>query len=307
MSKVLFIGDINVDVIMSGLASFPQPDKEITCESFEVVMGSSAVIAAVAYASLGGITAISGLAGEDDYGEFMLKGLRDAGIDTFLVQRTKRFGTGVTINLIQGRTRTQVTYPGTIAAFDGTGLDRSALRDVAHVHFAGPYLQTGFRPRITGILKTAMDLGVSTSLDPQWDETESWELMDEWLPMLSYLFVNEDEAISITGTDCATQACGLLAARTECPVVKTGRQGAMVVDDGRVTSRSPVDVDVIDTTGAGDNFDAGFLFAVLEKKMPRVEACDFANAVASRSCTFVGGTDARSTCRDVEKLALEGR
>jgi len=307
MQKVLYVGDINVDVMMGGLASFPVADKEITCESFDVVMGSSAVIAACAYAALGGNTAVCGLAGLDDHGDFMMKGLQEAGIDISLVQRTAEVGTGVTVNLIQDRIRTQVTYPGTIEAFDGAGLDRSALADVDHVHFAGPYLQTRFRPRVTYVLEIAKDLGASTSLDPQWDPTGRWEFMDEWLPLLSYLFVNEDEAMSITGSESAAQACRSLGERTACPVVKTGKDGALVLDDDRIESRPPIDVEVVDTTGAGDNFDAGFLFAVLEKKMNRVEACEFGNAVASRSCAFVGGTNAGSTYQDVMNLMETSR
>jgi sugar/nucleoside kinase (ribokinase family) len=307
MHKVLYVGDINVDVMMGGLASFPVADKEITCESFDVVMGSSAVIAACAYAALGGKTAVCGLAGQDDHGDFMMRGLQEACIDISLVRRTTEVGTGVTVNLIQDRIRTQVTYPGTIEAFDGTGLDRSALADVDHVHFAGPYLQTRFRPRVTHVLEIAKDLGASTSLDPQWDPTGRWEFMEEWLPLLSYLFVNEDEAMSITGMVSAAQACQSLGERTACPVVKTGKDGALVLDDDRIESRPPIDVDVVDTTGAGDNFDAGFLFAVLEKKMNRVKACEFGNAVASRSCAFVGGTNAGSSYQDVMNLMETSR
>ncbi len=307
MCKVLYVGDINVDVMMGGLASFPMADKEITCDSFDVVMGSSAVIAACAYAALGGKTAVCGLAGEDDHGDFMVRGLREAGIDISLVQRSAEVGTGVTVNLIQNRIRTQVTYPGTIEAFDGSGLDRAALADVDHVHFAGPYLQTRFRPRITRVLEIARDLGVSTSLDPQWDPTETWEFMADWLPLASYLFLNEDEARSITGAASAAEACRSLSERTACPVVKTGKDGALVLDGDRIVSRPPIDVDVVDTTGAGDNFDAGFLFAVLEKKMNRVKACEFGNAVASRSCAFVGGTNAGSTYQEIVNLMEESR
>ena len=85
MKKVLFVGDINVDVLMGDLESLPVVDKEITCKSFDVAVGSSAVICAAAYASLGGDASFLGLAGKDDYGEFMVKSMRFASSPTPLI------------------------------------------------------------------------------------------------------------------------------------------------------------------------------------------------------------------------------
>ena len=60
--------------------------------------------------------------------------------------------------------------------------------------------------RIAGLLRTAGELGISTSLDPQWDASGRWRHMDEWLPLLTYLFVNHDEALSITGAPSSSAA-----------------------------------------------------------------------------------------------------
>ena len=145
-------------------------------------------------------------------------------------------------------------------------------------------------------------MGISTSLDPQWDPAGKWEFMSQWLPLLTWFFPNADEARSITRRDSAERACLALAARTRCPVLKAGKEGALLCADGGVRTVPTPSVKVVDTTGAGDSFDAGFLFAVLEKNMSPADAARFANAVAARSCTFVGGTAARSTYRDVIRL-----
>lgn len=299
MSKLLFIGDINVDVMMGGMESLPVVDREVTCKSYDVVMGASTVICACTYASLGGNASIIGLAGNDEYGDFMVTGLREFGLDTSLVQRTSDVRTGVTINLIFESTRTQVTYPGTIAEFDGSTLGAPLFDGFAHVHFGGVYLQHNLRPEITRLLRIAREKGLTSSIDPQWDPKETWEGMDEWLPLLSYLFVNEHEAVSITRASSAGEACATLAQRTWFPVVKTGPEGALLWLDGAVTRVGGFPVQVQDTTGAGDAFDAGFLFATINKRMGPADACRFANATAARSCTFVGGLSARSTYRDV--------
>ncbi|MFB3903432.1 MAG: carbohydrate kinase family protein [Acidobacteriota bacterium] len=308
MSKrILAIGDINVDIMLGGLASLPQVDREITCQSFEITMGSSAAIFAVAYACLGGTISFLGLAGKDAYGDFMLEGLERFGIGTELVRRTDRVKTGVTVNLIYQNTRSQVTYPGTIEEFSGSDIDEQVFRGFDHVHFAGPYQQTRFRPEITRCLRLAKDLRITSSLDPQWDATGRWEYMDEWLPLLTYLFVNEDEAKSIAGVSDVREACAWLAARTRHPLVKAGAAGVYLVEAETVVQVPGIPVEVVDTTGAGDTFDAAFLFQRLEGAKELTEAARFANAAAARSCRFVGGVGARSSYADVLAFQAEPR
>ncbi len=299
MSKVLFAGDINVDVIMSGMESPPVVDREVTAKTWDVVMGASTVICACAYASLGGDASFAGLCGRDEYGDFMLRGLGGCGVDTALVRRTDQVRTGVTVNMIHANTRTQATYPGTIAEFDGSWLDADTLARFNHIHFGGVYLETKLLPRITGLLAAARERGLTTSIDPQWDASEEWRYMDEWMQLLSFLFVNDAEAVSLAKAAAPEEACRKLAQRTACPLVKDGRHGALLWE-GNCVVRAPVRAVVpIDTTGAGDTFDAAFLYATLEKKMPLREAAAFANAAAARSCLFIGGVTARSTYEDV--------
>jgi sugar/nucleoside kinase (ribokinase family) len=302
MPRVLFIGDINVDVMMGGMESLPVVDREVTCKTYDVVMGASTVLCACAYRSLGGEAAIIGLVGRDEYGGFMLRGLEEFGIDTSRVQRTGRVRTGVTVNLIYESTRTQVTYAGTIAEFAGPELNEATFRGFDHVHCGGVYLQTKFKPRITALLELARRLGLTTSLDPQWDSSGQWQYMDEWLPLLTWLFVNQDEAMSISKAPAAEEACRWLAGRTHCPLVKTGPEGALVWNGQEAVRIPSWPVEVVDTTGAGDSFDAGFLYATLEKKMPLAEAARFATATAARSCMFVGGVNARSSYDDVRRF-----
>jgi ribokinase len=298
-NRVLFVGEINVDVMMGGMDTPPIVDREVPATSWDVVLGGSTMISACAYASLGGDVAFAGLAGKDEYGDFMLRGMREFGLDTSLVERSTKTRTGVTVNMISGNTRTQATYPGTIEEYDGSNLDEAALGRVRHVHFAGVYLETRLRPHLARIFETAKRLGVTTSLDPQWDSTEQWECMERWLPLVTYLFVNSDEAVSLTKASSAEQALQYLAQRTNCALVKCGRDGALVWDDGQVKSVRGGEVRPVDTTGAGDTFNAAFLYATIEKRIPLLDAVRFANAAAARSCLFVGGTEARSSYEDV--------
>lgn len=299
MKKVLFIGEINVDIMMGGLESFPVLDREISCSSFELTIGSSTAICSCAYASVGGDAAFLGLAGSDEYGDFMVSGMKKFGIDTSLIKRTGKVNTGVTVNLIFEGTRTQVTYPGTIAEFGSPYIDLSQITNFDHIHLAGLYLQENFLPGVEGVLEFAKSHGIGTSLDPQWDESEAWRFMDKWLPRLDYLFVNEDEALSITGADSPGRACEKLGTLTACPVVKTGAAGALINTGGRAKAIPGLKAEVVDTTGAGDSFDAAFIYGTLEHGMNLEEAALFANAAGARSCGFVGGVNARSSYRQV--------
>ncbi|MGA2976920.1 MAG: carbohydrate kinase family protein [Spirochaetia bacterium] len=299
MKKVVFLGDCNVDLIMDGLEDDPGPDKEIGCASFHIAMGASSCIAAAAYASLGGDARVCGLCGDDEFGKLMREKLAAAGVRTDMVRCAASEKTGVTVNLVRGAARYQVTYPGAMVRFTLTDIPDALFHDLRHLHISGVYQTKALLPHVAGILARAADAGATTSLDCQWDPGERWEGLDSWLPRLSWLFANAQEARSMTGTNGTAEALRALADQTPCPVVKTGAEGARAIVNGRETLVPAAPVDVVDTIGAGDNFNAGFLFAVMEKDMHLLEAVRFANAAGGLSCTFRGGTDARSSWQDV--------
>jgi sugar/nucleoside kinase (ribokinase family) len=147
------------------------------------------------------------------------------------------------------------------------------------------------------LLARAAERGATCSLDCQWDPSGRWHHLDDWLPRIDWLFANAEEARSMTRP--SADALRALADRTRCPVIKNGPAGASVIADGRRLDVPASPVDVVDTIGAGDNFDAGFLYAVVELGMALPDAVRAANAAAGRSCAFRGGTRARTTWRDV--------
>jgi len=298
--RVVFLGDFNVDIILDGMEQEPQRDREVSCRSFELAMGASSCIAACAYASLGGESWLCGLAGADYFGDFMLQGLESFGVRTTEVRRRADVQTGVTVNLVQGSARTQVTYPGSIAAFSAADVSDRALEHAAHVHVSGVYQAKALLPGVDAVLRRAHAVGATTSLDCQWDPSERWELLSDWLPHVDWLFANDQEALSITGRTTLEEALSELAGRTRCPVIKQGARGATAVVDGRPLRDAARTVAVVDTIGAGDNFDSGFLFATVERNLTVPAALGFANAVAARSCRFRGGTAARTRWQDID-------
>ena len=148
LMKLLFVGDINVDLMLSDFNAPPREDKEVMANKYLLTLGSQAIIAALAYNHLGGQSSVCGLAGEDDYSRFILESLTTRGVDVSLVDIDPETPTGFTINLIISDKRTQITYPGTIVKFKGPNLNRKEYRYFDHIHFSGIYQQLGFLPHL---------------------------------------------------------------------------------------------------------------------------------------------------------------
>lgn len=302
--RVLFAGDANADIILSGLAGPPQEDREVFCEGFAVILGGSTTLAAAAYARLGGQAEFCGLVGDDEYGALVADELSSAGVGISLLRRSGSERTGVTVNLVRASTRTQVTYPGSLATVDESEAIIAALPGFSHLHISGVYGTPRFLPKIACVLAAARAAGLTTSLDTQWDASEEWRCADEWLPLLSYLFVNEDEARSLAsrlrgsavrGED---EAWAVLAERTACPIVKLGPRGAYAGG----AAYPAFSVKAIDSTGAGDTFAAAFLLAVVGEAKALPEALSFAQAAAAVACTYTGGASPLLTAARVKEL-----
>ena len=305
MKKVVFLGDFNVDIILDNLEAMPVADREVRCGSFDLAIGSSACIAACAYASLGGSAWFCGLAGGDYYGRFLHEGLTGRGVRTDDLRFDQRLRTGVTINLVSGTSRSQVTYPGAMAEFSLVDVGAGVFQDLRHLHVSGIFQADAMLPDLGTLLSRARGAGATVSLDCQWDQTERWDRLEEWLPSVDWLFANADEACSMTRCRQPVQALEALAARTKCPVVKAGESGALLWVGGHCVEVPAPHVEVVDTVGAGDNFDAGFLYGTIEEQMPLVEAVRFANAAAALSCAYRGGTGACSSAHAVTLFMKE--
>jgi ribokinase len=294
-AHTLFAGDLNVDIQMTDLRSPMETDREVFCEGFTVAVGGSTAIAAAAYALLGGDAELCAVVGDDDHGRFLCKRLREAGLGLGLLRSIPDRSTGVTVNIVYGSTRTQVTYPGTLALTDESEVVLRELHRFSHVHVSGPYGTPRFLPRIGAIMRAAHQLGLTTSLDTQWDATQKWKHLKAWFPHLSYLFLNRDEALAISGKTGVESAWRVLAESTACPIIKLGSRGVYAA--GR--RQQPFATDVVDPTGAGDVFAAGFLYAHHALGMTFDPAVRFAAAAGALACTYEGGVSPLLTRRRV--------
>jgi len=299
-ASVLVCGDVNVDLIMPGLPGPLELDRELPSTGFDTVLGSPAAITACVHARLGGPTLFAGLGGLDAYGSMMRGWLVEAGVDVRHLELSAEQRTGVTVNILTPAGRYQVTYPGAIPRFVPDVAAILADRRIGHVHFCGVYLQADLMTRLPAILADLGAAGLTTSLDPQWDASGRWWGFEEWVPRLSLLFVNEDEAMNLSRTQNAEAALDALASRCPQVVLKRGAEGVLVRTRAGTFRQAGLRLSGFrDAIGAGDNLAAAWLYATRTAGMAEAGALAFANAAAARSCTFVGGTAACSSHHDV--------
>lgn len=300
--RVIVIGELNVDIVATGLREPPQLGAEILAKDFDLTLGSASAIFATGIAKLGHPVTFVSQVGEDDFGDFCLRALRMAGVSTRNVLRNPGVKTGATISLSGVKDRALVTYPGAIAAFNHEQLKMSLLRSHQHLHMTSYFLQTRLRSSFPEIFQQARRMGLTTSFDPNSDPTGSWSVtIRKVLRQTDVLFVNEPEALHLTGAGTLRKALDSLGQLVPCAVVKRGARGAVAVQDGEVTAVPGFKVRVVDTTGAGDSFAAGFVSARLRGSSVS-ECLRDGNACGALSALRPGGTAAQPNEQQLRKF-----
>ena len=288
MKRILVAGELNADFVMTGLPSLPVLGRELVATGFTMAMGSSSAITAARLAALGAddpeyAVDFIGFIGSDDIGRYVMEQLRGFGVHTDAVQ-TVELPTGITVALTYARDRAFVTYPGAMTAFDGAAITPELLARYTHLHIGSFFLQTGLQPHVARIFELARRQGVSTSLDPGWDPSDTWMDNPHLTPALQFVddfLPNEDELLALAIDE------GILSGTL---VVKRGARGASAYPQNGVPIDVPsVKVGVVDTTGAGDAFNAGYLYARRIRGESLTNALRFAAACGAHAVMQLGG------------------
>lgn len=305
---VLVLGEINPDVIVRSADPRPQFGQvERIVESVDLTLGSSSVIFACGAATLGLRVAFVGLVGDDAMGRFMLEEMRARGIDTVGCRTVESVPTGATVILTDGRDRAILTAPGTAPLLRDEDVPAALLARARHVHVGSAFLLDALRPNLAERFAATRRDGATTSLDCNWDPRETWDGGLRGILRETDVFLpNAAEAIRIAGLDTVEDAALALAATGPRVVaVKCGDAGALAAEpNGRLTRVPAIATDVVDTTGAGDSFDAGFLVAWLAGR-PVGECLALGVACGSLSTRRVGGTSGQPTLAEAEAAARE--
>jgi sugar/nucleoside kinase (ribokinase family) len=306
---VLVVGDANPDLVLRGdvVPRFGQAEQLL--DDADLVIGGSAAITAHAFARLGRPVSLSAALGADDFGTFMRTALSAAGVDVDPLLVRPDVPTGLSVILSRGDDRAILTRPGTIPTLTAADVRAAlaALRPgelrsggLRHLHVSSFFLQPALAADLPALLAAAHDAGLTTSLDTNDDPAGSWHGLTAVLPHVDVLLPNRAEAVALAGEPDPHEAATVLASAGPLVVVKDGGDGAFAITPSGAHLSAPGEpAQVVDTTGAGDTFNAAFLDTWLEGR-PLPACLRRAVRAGALSVATPGGTAGQPTAADLE-------
>jgi ribokinase len=301
---LLAAGDIFVDLVMTGFPRWPQPGEEVFAESLAREVGGGCAITAAGAAALGLRAAVIACVGLDE-AAWVTRRLIGRGVDASGLCLDEEATTALTVSVSSPEDRAFFSYQGANRGLPGLLADPTTaalLGETRHLHLA-----CALAPAALGELaRAARRSSVTVSLDVGWHE--DW-LRDPAaltaLRELDLFFPNRREAGCLTGEEQPEAMLHWLGrAGLRRVALKLGGEGAMLLWEGALLRQAPHPVPSVDTTGAGDAFDAGFLAAWLSGAGP--ERCLRQAAVCGALSTRALGGLAGLARADEVAAALQG-
>jgi sugar/nucleoside kinase (ribokinase family) len=289
---ITIAGETNLDLILYGLPEQMFFERELLCSEFKVTLGGSSSILAHNLARLGSRVGFISVVGSDEMGKIALARLSESGVDLSRIACREGVGTGVTVLLPHGRRRHILTYPGAMAEMTVADLDLVYLASSRHFHLSSLFLQRSLQPDLPQLFDQLKSAGLTLSLDTNDDPSDIWGgVLDQLLDKIDLLLPNEDEILRIARKTTLEESLDSLAARVPLIVVKCGARGALVQQGKKRDWIPPLRVEPVDTIGAGDSFNAGFLSFYLNGENP-LRAAAMGNITGALSTLRSGGTEA---------------
>jgi sugar/nucleoside kinase (ribokinase family) len=294
---IAIVGELNPDLIVYGAPQELPDERELLVSGFALTLGSSSAILAHNLALLGSKVTFSSRVGGDAMGEMCCRWLRDAGVHVDrVIQASGGSNTGITVVLPLETTRRILTYPGAMFEMGIDDLDLDYLATATHFHMSSLFLHRKLSADIPDLFREMKRRGLTTSLDTNDDPEDRWAgVLDEVLPSVDVLLCTESELVKMAHMESAenhlSAAAESMSARVPLLVVKRGAAGASAYFEGRRIDIPSVRVEVKDSVGAGDTFDAGFLHQWV-RKAPLETCVAYGNLTGGLSVTRSGGTEA---------------
>jgi len=291
---VVCLGILVADVIGRPLRAMPDAGRLVLVDEMGLHIGGCAANAAIVLARLGLPVEVIGRVGCDPLGDFVVRTLEQQGIGTRGVSRDPEVGTSATMVMVDlDGERRFVHYMGANARLRLEDVDLDAIRSASILHLGGALVLPGLDGEPAALLlQQARSAGAITFLDTVWDDTGRWmQLLAPCLPHVDYFVPSLAEARALTGLDKPQDvACCFLDRGVQTVALKMGSAGCLVMTAGGGAFPAPAfDVNVVDATGAGDAFAAGFIAGVwLGYSLE--QTARLANALGALCVTGVGAT-----------------
>lgn len=286
---VYVYGDVNIDLVIPGVEQFPAPGQEDEVDVMETFVGGGAALFTLGIGKLGLHPVFQATVGDDCYGQLILEELKKRNVDISLLEIAEKQKTGISISFTNEKDRSFLTMRGTNALIDIENVKLEEVKKARHIHVTGYAGSANHDAYFRFLQKIKEETETTVSFDVGWDSTGEWKKeIYEFFPYIDVLFMNETEAIHYGRKETAKEAGRDFA--QYCPVValKLGKEGSIAFADGKMYQKSRYKVEAVDTTGAGDSFNAGFIYGYLSGKT--VEEClSCGNACGALSVTALGG------------------
>jgi sugar/nucleoside kinase (ribokinase family) len=282
--------DICVDFLMDLGTTEPEfGQKEKLVDNYGLEMGGSACIFACQCAKLGLSVSGVGVAGRDSFGMFMSDCLEQSGVNTSHI-RAEADKTALTLCLNKtGGDRSILTYMGAMDTVKAPWLEE-LLPQTRHLHICSYFLLKSLQAVYPPLLQRAKDLGVTVSLDTNWDPEEKWDGgIRDILQYIDVFLPNENELKLITGKNDIQDALRYAGEYIPIIAVKCGADGAYAYCKGSICKCDAMKITVADTVGAGDSFNGGFIYGYLNG-FSVAECLKFGTTCGSLNATKHGGT-----------------
>jgi len=299
---LLVVGELNVDLILNEIKSFPEIGTEIIADKMTVSLGSSSAIFASNISVLGTKTAFAGMLGKDNFGQLVLSSLESKNIDTNYIIADNIQKTGVSVALNYGEDRAMVTYPGAMDHYSLKDISSEAFTSAKHLHLSSLFLQNNMKKDIVELFQKAKQAGMTTSLDVQWDPENKWDVdFEKLLPLVDIFLPNKNELLAITKTTEVERGLKSLTGISNIIALKLDSNGSALFENGKITYHKAFkNNQVKDAIGAGDSFNAGFINAML-RGCDLGDCMTMGNLMGAINTTERGGTGAFSSLEEVKQ------
>ena len=293
MDAIVF-GNVTLDIICYPVNSVPRHES-IAFDDVTVSPGGCGSNTAIGLAALGISTGIVARCGDDDSADLLFRYWQRVGVDTRFVQRTAAKPTGTSIGLIDDDFQPRFIHTsGANRLATAEILDPQALAQTGakFFHIAGFFVLPNLFADVADKLAELRSVGISTSLDvvfnTRMDNPDLRAALWESLPHLDVFMANDHEALRLTNESDPVRAAAILQSRgAQSVIVKLGAAGCYALSEEFTGVVPALPVEVVDTTGAGDAFAAGFIAARLHGADFRA-ACQAGNQAGARVCTKLG-------------------
>ena len=303
------MGSIMIDILANGLDRLPSHWEDMMlAEGLQMGVGGGAANSAITFARLGQPVYLAGRIGSDSFGDYGKQIIEKEGVNTEFVVRDLSQPSGVAIGLVHNEgERCFITVRGANKNLNKFDLESIDPNSTALLHINGYFQMPQLEDDMSYILEMFKKSGTMITFDTaSWDPSGKWyTTIKSFVHYIDYFFANKTQLYKLTGYDDVEKAAScLIKDGVKNVVAKLGAKGCMVYGDNSVLYKNAYKVDSVDTTGAGDSFDAAFGVGLL-KGWNEGKCATFANVVAALNCTKLGATSGVPRFNEALKIVEE--